>query len=158
MPLFGDERVLERLKIIMPYSFRENPYPGVPLFSLHAIDNAPFTVNHLEITPIRLMHHKLPVLGFRIGNFAYLTDFNAIEPKELSKLEGCTTLVVDALRAAEHISHNSLKQALEVIKQIKPQAAYLIHMSHDMGLYEEIENNIPDNVHFSYDQLVVETD
>lgn len=153
MPLFGDKRVLERLKIIMPYSFRENPYPGVPLFELHPIQLDTFKLHHLKVTPILLHHHNLPVLGFRIGDFAYLTDFNRIDSDQLEKLKGCKTLVVDALRQQEHISHNSLKQALDVIDFVQPESSYLIHMSHDMGLFADIESNLPEHVHFSYDGL-----
>lgn len=153
MPLYAEKRVLDRLKITMPYSFRENPYPGVPLFQLNPIATAPFQINTLDIVPIRVMHFNLPVLGFRLGNFAYLTDFNHIEDSELQKLEGCDTLVVDALRASEHISHNSLAQALRVIDYVAPKQAYLIHMSHDMGLQADMEATLPKNVFFSYDGL-----
>jgi phosphoribosyl 1,2-cyclic phosphate phosphodiesterase len=155
MPLYAEKRVLDRLKITMPYSFRENPYPGVPLFGLNPIATTPFQINTLEIVPIRVMHFNLPVLGFRLGNFAYLTDFNHIEDSELNKLEGCDTLVVDALRISEHISHNSLAQALHVIEYVAPKQAYLIHMSHDMGLHADMEANLPDGVFFSYDGLIL---
>jgi phosphoribosyl 1,2-cyclic phosphate phosphodiesterase len=156
MPLYAAPRVLDRLKVIMPYSFRENPYPGVPLFELHPVTDRPFSIGPLEIIPIEVMHHNLPVLGFRIGNLAYLTDFNRIEPSELQKLRGCTALIVDALRPYEHISHNSLQQALEVIRDIQPEKAWLIHMSHDMGLHAEMQSKLPSGVSFSYDGLVVE--
>jgi phosphoribosyl 1,2-cyclic phosphate phosphodiesterase len=125
------------------------------LFELHPLNLNSFTLKHLQITPILLHHHNLPVLGFRIGDFAYLTDFNRIDSEELLKLKGCKTLVVDALRQQEHISHNSLQQALNVIRAVEPNQSYLIHMSHDMGLYTDTECNLPEGVHFSYDGLIL---
>jgi phosphoribosyl 1,2-cyclic phosphate phosphodiesterase len=157
MPLFADIRVLNRLKTLVPYSFLENPYPGVPLFKLHPVEHVSFQVNKLEIKPIHLLHHKLPVLGYRIGNMAYLTDFNHIEPSELEKLKGCSLLIVDALRHEEHISHNNLEQALAVIHAVQPLRAYLIHMSHDMGLHADMNMRLPPNISLSYDGLVVES-
>jgi phosphoribosyl 1,2-cyclic phosphate phosphodiesterase len=153
MPLYTSNRVQEVLQRSMPYSFRENPYPGVPLFNLFPVNDLPFQINHLNIIPIELMHFKLPVLGFRIGEMAYLTDFNAISEPELEKLTGVKLLIVDALRPEKHISHNTLQQALDVIKAVKPDRSYLIHMSHDMGLHAEIEPTLPEGVWFSYDGL-----
>jgi phosphoribosyl 1,2-cyclic phosphate phosphodiesterase len=156
MPLYASGSVLKRLKTLMPYSFMENPYPGVPLFDLHTVANESFTINETTVTPIHVWHHKLPVLGFRIGDMAYLTDFNAIESSELDKLKGCSVLIVDALRHTEHISHNTLAQALAVIEVVAPERAYLIHMSHDMGLHAEVEPTLPSGVLFSYDGLILE--
>ncbi len=156
MPLFAAESVLKRLKTLMPYSFLQNPYPGVPLFDLHTVTSDAFNVQQTRILPIHLWHHKLPVLGFRINNMAYMTDFNAIDPQEIDKLKGCDLLIVDALRQMEHISHNTLKQALSVIEAVAPKRAFLIHMSHDMGQQAEVEPTLPQGVSFSYDGLVLE--
>jgi phosphoribosyl 1,2-cyclic phosphate phosphodiesterase len=156
MPLYAAPRILNRLKISMPYSFRENPYPGVPLFKLIPVHTENFKVNNLNITPVELWHHQLPVLGFRIGDLAYLTDFNRMEPEELEKIMDCKLLVIDALRNREHISHNSLQQALDIIRQVHPERAFLIHMSHDMGLHSEVEPTLPPGVFFAYDGLVLE--
>ena len=156
IPLFTSQRVLDKIKVIMPYSFAENPYPGVPLFNVSTVTMKPFKVAHLKVIPIEVMHYRLPVLGFRIGDMAYLTDFNHIEPSEIDKLHHLKVLVVDALRPAKHISHNSLQQALDLIEAIKPERSYLIHMSHDMGLHEEANQILPDGVQLAYDGLIVE--
>lgn len=155
MPLYAAPRILEHLKVAMPYSFREFKYPGVPLFDLQPVTMAVFQFKTLKIIPIELYHHKLPVLGYRIGELSYLTDFNKISDNELEKVKGSKILVIDALRAEEHISHNTLQQALDIIDIVRPERAYLIHMSHDMGLQAEVEPTLPANVFFSYDGLVL---
>jgi len=155
MPLYAAPRILDHLKVAMPYSFRENPYPGVPLFDLRPVILEKFKINHLEIIPIEVFHHKLPVIGYRIGELTYLTDFNSISAKELEKVKGSKVLIVDALRAQEHISHNTLQQALEIIDAVRPERSYLIHMSHDMGLQADVEPTLPKGVFFSYDGLVL---
>ncbi len=155
MPLYAVPRILNHLKVAMPYSFRENPYPGVPLFDLRPVTLETFRINHLDIIPIEVFHHKLPVIGYRIGDLTYLTDFNSISMKELDKARGSKVLVIDALRAQEHISHNTLQQALDIIAELRPERSYLIHMSHDMGLQAEVEPTLPEGVFFSYDGLVL---
>ncbi len=155
MPLYADPRILNHLKVAMPYSFRENPYPGVPLFDLRPITKEKFRINHLDIIPIVVFHHKLPVLGFRIGDLCYLTDFNSISQKELDKVKGSKVLVIDALRGQKHISHNTLQQALDIIAELRPERSFLIHMSHDMGLQAEVEPTLPEGVFLSYDGLVL---
>lgn len=155
MPLYAAPRILDHLKVAMPYSFREFKYPGVPLFDLRPVTKEVFQFNTLEIIPIELFHHKLPVFGYRIGDLTYLTDFNSISVKELDKVMGSKILVIDALRAEGHISHNTLQQALEIIERVRPERAYLIHMSHDMGLQAEVEPTLPAGVFFSYDGLVL---
>jgi phosphoribosyl 1,2-cyclic phosphate phosphodiesterase len=155
MPLYAAPRILNHLKIAMPYSFRENPYPGVPLFDLRPVTLKTFQINHLKIIPIEVFHHKLPVIGYRIGDLTYLTDFNSISTTELEKVKGSKVLIVDALRAHEHISHNTLQQALDIIDAVRPERSYLIHMSHDMGLQSEVEPTLPKAVFFSYDGLVL---
>ncbi len=155
MPLYAVPRILDHLQVAMPYSFREFKYPGVPLFDLKAVTKEHFTIKTLEIIPIELFHHKLPVIGYRIGDLSYLTDFNSISAKELDKVKGSKVLVIDALRAEAHISHNTLQQALDIIDTVHPERAYLIHMSHDMGLQAEVEPTLPAGVFFSYDGLVL---
>jgi phosphoribosyl 1,2-cyclic phosphate phosphodiesterase len=155
MPLFAYPRVINQLKAAMPYSFAVNPYPGVPVYDVHSVGEAHFTVGDVVVIPIKVLHHKLPVLGLRIGKLAYLTDFNAISAEEVSKLKGVNVLIVDALRDSPHISHNSLSQALALIEAVKPTTAWLIHMSHDMGLHEEVEDILPAGVHLSWDGLTL---
>jgi len=156
LPVYGFKRVLDKMKVILPYSFTENPYPGVPLFKVSHVTMEPFAINHLKIIPIEVMHYRLSVLGFRIQNMAYLTDFNQIESSEIEKLYKLKVLIVDALRPAKHISHNSLQQALDLIEAVKPEKAYLIHMSHDMGLHAEINQQLPEGVEFAYDGLKID--
>ncbi|MDD4923090.1 MAG: MBL fold metallo-hydrolase [Bacteroidales bacterium] len=156
LPVYGFKRVLDKMKVIMPYSFSENPYPGVPLFRLAPVTMDPFYVHHLKIIPVEVMHYRLPVLGFRIGDLAYLTDFNFMEQAEIDKLYGLKVLVVDALMPGKHISHNTLQQALDLIETVKPEKAYLIHMSHRMGLYADTNPALPDHVELSYDGLKIE--
>jgi len=156
MPFFSYERVLERLKISMPYSFAKNPYNGVPNLKLYPVLNEDFFVNETRITPIELMHYKLPVLGVRIGDIAYLTDFNSINKQETEKLHGLKLLVVDSLRKEPHISHNSLQQALQLIEAVRPDQSWLIHMSHEMGIHDLIDPGLPKGVHLSWDGLKIE--
>jgi phosphoribosyl 1,2-cyclic phosphate phosphodiesterase len=153
MPLYARQHVIEQLKREFAYAFAEHKYPGVPQLKVHVIDNQPFTIEGVEIIPIEVMHYKLPVLGYRIGDFAYITDANHIAPEEKEKLKGLDVLVLNALRRKEHISHFTLEQALAIIEELKPQRAYLIHISHQMGLHREVEAELPPNVRLAYDGL-----
>jgi phosphoribosyl 1,2-cyclic phosphate phosphodiesterase len=153
LPVYAYSRVLDKLKTIMPYSFAENPYPGVPIFKINSVYRTPFNINETEIIPIEVVHYRLPVLGLRIKDMAYLTDFNFIEKSEIDKLYNLKVLIVDALRPEKHISHNTLQQALDLIKEVKPEKSYLIHMSHDMGLHAEVNLCLPAGVQLSYDGL-----
>lgn len=155
--VLAEKNVADNLRRRIPYCFQESKYPGVPQINLEEIENQAFKVDGIEITPIRVLHHKLPILGFRINNFAYLTDLKSIPTEEYAKLENLDILVIDALRIEEHISHENLAQALDQIKKIRPQKAYLIHMSHHMGLHQEVEKILPENVFLSYDGLEIET-
>lgn len=155
--LYGEKHTFNVLKQRIPYCFAEKKYPGVPSFNLNYIEpNRKFKVGGIEIEPIRIMHYMLPIVGYRIGKFAYLTDVKIIPDEEYQKLKGLDVLVIDALRIEEHISHENLKQALENIKRISPRKAYLIHMSHQIGLHDEVESALPENVHLSYDGLEIE--
>lgn len=155
--IYSNNITLDALKSRMPYSFRENKYPGVPSFRLHEISsNSTFKIGKIDIQPIRVMHYMLPILGYRIGNFAYLTDVKNIPDEEYVKLEKLDTLVINALRIEEHMSHLTLEQALEEVAKIAPQKAYLIHMSHHIGLHDEVQKELPENVYLSYDGLNIE--
>lgn len=153
LPVYAYDHVLDKLKTILPYSFAENPYPGVPIFKINPVGKTPFKIKEMEIIPIEVIHYRLSVLGFRSGNMAYLTDFNHIEKQEIDKLYNLKVLIVDALRPEKHISHNTLQQALDLIATVKPEQSYLIHMSHDMGLYTEVNPVLPTDVQLSYDGL-----
>ena len=152
MPIYGNELVIEQLRREFHYVF-EKKYPGIPQLEIHRIDKKPFSVLGLPVTPIEVLHHKLPVLGFRIKDFTYITDANTIPEKELEKIVGTKTLVLNALQKDDHISHFTLDEALKVIEMIQPKKAYLTHISHKMGLHEEVSKELPPNVFLAYDGL-----
>ena len=133
--IYTEANVVEAIKTRMPYVFRAHKYPGVPNLVLHTVGLAPFEAAGVPIQPIRVMHAKLPILGFRIGDFAYLTDLKYLPEEEFAKLEGLEVLVVDALRRGTHLSHEGLEEALVLIARIRPKQAYLTHMSHRIGLH-----------------------
>ncbi len=155
--LYCEPRVERTLRRIFDYAFAEQRYPGVPEVVLHPIasDELPFTVHGVEVMPIRGMHYKLPVLGYRVGNIAYLTDMNAIEERELEKIRGVEVLVINALRRDPHLSHFTLDQALDIIAKTRPKRAYLTHISHQMGLYEDLCRVLPEGVFPAYDGLKI---
>ena len=156
MDIYCEKRVADNLMTIFNYAFAEIKYPGTPQMDLIPIEGKSFEIGRIGVTPIRLYHHKLPVYGFRFGKFAYLTDFNRIEPEELEKLRGLDTLVICALRKTTHISHLNLEQALQIVKKISPGMTYLTHMSHDMGLHAELLKELPHGVEPGYDGLIIE--
>lgn len=157
MDLYVNTNVEASLKKEFSYAFKENPYPGVPRLELHQIHNSPFTVHGVEFNPIQLMHYKLPVFGYRIGDFAYCTDVNYIAPKEKEKLKNLDVLILTALRKEKHISHYCLEEALELIKELNPKQAFLTHISHYMGLHEDVSKELPNNVFLAFDGLTIET-
>lgn len=156
MEVFASERVQKALKREFEYVFTENKYPGVPEIHLNNIGNEVFNAGGIDLQPINVMHYKLPVKCFRIGNFAYVTDANYIDNTEKRKLEGLEVLILNALRREKHISHFNLDEALELINEINPKQAYLTHISHLMGKHAETEKELPSNVNIAYDGLVFE--
>lgn len=139
------------------YIFGYHEFPGLPEANLHEVSgDVPFVVAGHEVVPIKAMHKDLPVLGYRIGRLAYITDANYIDPKEFQKLEGVDTLVINALRKNKHFSHYCLSEALSIIDIVKPREAYLTHMSHEMGLFAETSLELPEHVHLAYDGLKIE--
>lgn len=156
MDIFGEQRVLDHLKVEFSYVFSENPYPGVPQMRLHPIDGRPFAINGIEVIPVRVKHYKLPIYGFRMGDFSYITDANFISEQEKRKLYNSKVLVVNALRREEHISHFTLSKAIDLIAELKPEVAYLTHISHQMGKHSDISKELPANVHLAYDGLAIE--
>jgi phosphoribosyl 1,2-cyclic phosphate phosphodiesterase len=155
MQIYCDDLVLESLKREYHYVFDDAfNYPGIPQVERIRIDkDSPFTVGEMDLIPIEVMHYKLPVLGFRIGNFTYITDANYISEEEKDKIKGTDILVVNALRKEKHISHFTLEEALTFIDEIKPKNAYLTHISHLMGQHGEVSLDLPDNVEIAYDGL-----
>ncbi len=154
-PIYAEKRVCDIILRNLPYCFGESKYPGVPQISLNEIENKPFNIDDIPIIPIRVAHSVLPILGFRIERFAYITDVSYIDDAELSKLSDLDVLVVDALRLKSHFSHFSLQEALDFAQSTKAKKVYLTHMSHEMGKQAETEKRLPDNVFFAYDGLKI---
>jgi phosphoribosyl 1,2-cyclic phosphate phosphodiesterase len=152
-PIYAHARVLEQLKMEYFYAFSEKPYPGVPIITCNEIDTEPFDIAGLTFTPIQVLHHKLPVLGFRIGDFTYITDANYISDEELTKVYGCKILVLNALQREPHISHFNLKEAIELSEKIGAEKTYFTHISHKLGLHREVEKDLPINISLAYDGL-----
>jgi phosphoribosyl 1,2-cyclic phosphate phosphodiesterase len=156
MEVYASPDVEIALKRDFHYAFAEKRYPGVPSLNLHVLDNAPFSIGDLELTPIEVLHYKLPVFGYRVGDFSYVTDVNFISEEEKHKLKGSKVLVLSALRQSDHISHYSLEQAIEVAREIGAEQTYFTHMSHQIGLHSEVDAQLPAGMNLAYDRLVVE--
>ena len=153
-PIFAHKRVLKALARRFDYIFTDEvKYPGVPNIVQNRIKNKPFKLGNLSVLPVKGYHHKLPVFGFRFGDFAYLTDMKTVPDKEAEKLENLEVLVVNALREEPHISHFNLKEALSFIKKVKPKKAYLTHISHHLGFHDDVQQKLPENVFLAYDNL-----
>ena len=155
MPLYAEERVLNQIKQEFSYIFSGHNYPGIPRVNLCPITEDSFTLDGITVQPIRVKHYKLPVLGFRINNFTYITDANFISEEEKKKIAGSEVIVLDALRKEPHISHFSLAEAVELLTELRPQKAYLTHISHLMGLHHEVEAELPEFVRLAYDGLKI---
>lgn len=156
MEVYCSERVEKALKREFHYVFDEDKYPGVPLIKLHTIDKDKFILpGDLEVQPIEVMHYKMPVSAFRIQDFAYITDAKTISNTEKAKLKGVKILIVNALRIQEHISHFNLEEALQLIDEVKPEKAYLTHISHLFGTHEDIQALCPPNVYPAFDGLKI---
>lgn len=155
IPVYGHQRVLDQLKQEFSYIFTNRSYPGIPRIKTHAITNDPFSIGDISIIPIEVMHYKLPVFGFRIKNFTYITDANYISAEEIEKIKGSEILVMNALQQEDHISHFKLSQAIELINDINPDQAYLTHISHKMGLHHEINQSLPENISLAHDGLKI---
>jgi len=157
-PLYAHQRVFDSLKQRFSYIFEtENKYPGAPSVALHEIKNdVPFIINNVCITPINAYHNKLQVFGFRFHDFVYLTDVKTIDISELEKLKHTKVLVINALREEDHHSHFTLSEALAFIEKVQPEKAYLTHISHQLGFYDEVQKTLPKNVFLAYDNLVLE--
>ncbi len=153
--VYAEERVQEILKKEFSYAFVGHEYPGAPQIRLNTIDVNPFSVGDILFKPIRVTHKALPVLGFRMNDFTYITDANFIEEEELEKIKGSKVLVLNALRREPHYSHFNLEQAIEIVKKVKPEKAYFTHISHHLGLHAVIEKELPENIFLAYDGLVI---
>ena len=155
--VYADPIAREGMLQMLPYCFAEHRYPGVPAIQLHEIlPHIPFTICDMEIVPFQVMHHDLPILGYRIGSLAYITDMKTIAEEEIPYILGCDTLVVNALREKPHHSHQTLSEAVRFAQRIGARQTWLIHSSHDIGRHAEVNASLPANIQLAYDGQVVE--
>ncbi len=154
--IYAEPRVQEAIKRIFNYVFADYKYPGIPKMKLHMVSGRSFKIDDVKFTPIRCFHHKLPVYGYRVGDLTYITDTNFIPSEEMEKIAGTKILIINALRKEKHISHFNLDEALDVIQKIKPEKAYLTHLSHTFGKHEDLQKQLPENVFVGYDGLTIE--
>ena len=156
MQVYATTHVQEALMREYQYVFTPPFYPGAPLIQLNTIpEDEKFTIEGIDIQPIQIMHGTLPILGFRFGDFTYLTDVKTIFPQEKEKIYGTKTLVLSALRKEEHHSHLTLEEALALVEEFQPKQTYFIHMSHLLGKHEDINDKLPKNVQLAYDGLKI---
>jgi phosphoribosyl 1,2-cyclic phosphate phosphodiesterase len=156
MDIYGEERVLDALRSSFPYVFAKDKYPGVPAVRLHIINTQPFRVGDVDFQPVRMIHADMPVLGFRIGDFAYLVDANRIPDGEKEKLKGLKVVVIGALRKEKHHSHFTLDEAISLFRELNADAGFITHISHQMGLASEYSKLLPVGISPAYDGLVLE--
>lgn len=155
MDIYAEERVQNAVRKEYAYVFSENQYPGVPKMELHNIDGYNIIIREDTIIPLRIFHYRLPILGFRIGDMAYITDANYIPEETKEKLIGVKYLVINALRKEKHISHFSLGEALSFVEEISPRYAFITHIGHQMGKHADINRELPSNVTLAWDGLEV---
>jgi len=153
--IYATDRVQNALKREFSYIFSDVKYPGLPQIELHTIDQEPFFIGEAEIIPLAIMHYKLPILGFRIGDFTYITDAKTISEETVAKVMGTKILVVNALQRQTHISHFTLDEAIEFAEKIGAEQTYFTHISHNLGLHEEVEKELPIGMKLAYDGLTL---
>ncbi|RKS14848.1 MBL fold metallo-hydrolase [Flavobacterium sp. 120] len=157
IPIYAHQRVIDNLRRRFDYVFETvNKYPGAPsVATIEVVNNEPFSLGNKTVIPIDVMHGNLQVFGYRIDDFAYLTDVKTIEKSEIEKLKNLKVLVINALREEPHDTHFNLKEALDFITLVQPKTTYLTHISHIMGYHEEVQKNLPENVFLAYDNLEI---
>lgn len=154
--IYARKEVLDAVKGEIPYAFGDKTYPGVPQINLISIGDDIFYIKNRGVIPINAMHGQLPVTGFRVGDFSYLTDVNKVEGSELDKMKGSKIIIISALRKEKHHSHFSLQESLDVLTYLKPTKGFLTHISHQMGLHDEVQKQLPKNIFLAYDGLTIE--
>ncbi len=154
--IYGQPRVMKAIRNDYSYAFGPDQYPGVPQLVLNPLQPEPFEVKGVEVIPVKVRHMTLPIFGYRIRNFGYITDASFISETEKKKLQGVKVLVINALRREQHYSHFNLEQALAIIDEIKPERAYLTHVSHRLGKYVDVSQELPQNVFLGIDNQVIE--
>ncbi|WP_285057356.1 MBL fold metallo-hydrolase [Pedobacter ginsengisoli] len=153
--IYATERVQHGLKKEFSYIFAEVKYPGLPQIEMHTISDQSFYIGETKIEPLDIMHYRLPILGFRIGDFTYITDAKTVPEETVEKIMGSKILVVNALQKEHHISHFTLDEAIEFARKIGAEATYFTHMSHNLGLHEDVEKELPKNIKLAYDGLTL---
>lgn len=157
--VYADPIARQGLLQMLPYCFAENRYPGVPAIGLHEIHkHEPFTIGDIEVMPFEVMHGKLPILGYRMGLLAYITDMKYIDDEEMPYLEGVEVLVVNALRQQPHHSHQTVDDAIAFAQKVGAKRTFLIHASHHIGLHEELNRSLPAGIEMAYDGQIIEVD
>ncbi len=156
MDIYASEAVETALKREFHYIFSDFKYPGIPLLDIHRIDRTRFSVGDIELTPIEVTHYKMPVLGFRIKNFTYITDAKTISEEEQEKIGGTKILVLNALQKEKHISHFTLSEAIAFAQKVGAEKTYFTHISHKLGRFKDISNELPDGIELAYDGLKLE--
>ena len=153
--IYGNKMSLDGVKRELPYAFDGTDYPGIPSFVLNEIDLTPFMIGDIPVVPILVWHHRMPVYGYRFGNFTYITDANRIDESEKEKIRGSHTLVLNTLRKQEHISHFSLQEAINLSIELGVKQSYFTHISHQLGLHCDINNELPENMELAWDGLKI---
>lgn len=156
MDVYANERVQATLQRDFHYAFADFKYPGLPLIHLKEISNEPFFIDDIEVIPIEVMHYRLPVFGFRIKDFTYITDAKTISEVEKVKIKGSKVLVINALQREPHISHFTLDEAIAFAKSAGVEKTYITHISHRMGKYEDVKMELPDGIELAYDGLILQ--
>ncbi|RZL46741.1 MAG: MBL fold metallo-hydrolase [Pedobacter sp.] len=156
--IYATTRVQEALRREFSYIFADTKYHGLPQISLHTVDDEPFNIGETKIIPIEVMHHKLPVLGYRFNDFTYITDAKTISAKSLAKIKGSKVLVINALQKENHISHFTFDEAIDFAKKVGAETTYFTHMSHNLGLHADIEKELPAHIKLAFDGLSFELD
>ena len=158
MPIYARAAVVEQLKQEFAYVFAKDKYPGVPQIEVHLINDEPFEAQGVPVIPIEVMHYQLPVFGFRVRDFTYITDAKTIGEAEKDKIRGTRMLVLNALQHRQHISHFTLEEALAMAEELQAEQTYLTHISHNLGLHRDVEPTLPPHVKLAYDGLTIELD
>lgn len=154
--VYADSLTEEAVRRDFYYAFTDTKYPGIPELNMHTINMEPFMVGDIPVIPVQVWHLRMPVLGFRFGDFTYITDANRIDAPEREKIKGSRVMVLNALRREKHISHFTLDEAVEVIHELNVPTAYLTHISHQLGLHADVEASLPAGIHLAYDGLQVQ--
>ncbi|MBL7761375.1 MAG: MBL fold metallo-hydrolase [Sediminibacterium sp.] len=155
MKVYANSLTEEAIRRDFYYAFSDTKYPGVPDINLMTINGEPFVVGNIPVTPIQVMHHKMPVLGFRFGDFTYITDANRIEEEEKEKIKGSRVLVLNALRKEKHLSHFTLGEAVALALELEVPEVYLTHISHQLGKHAAINAELPGHIQLAYDGLTI---